>query len=165
MNFGPKVLQPKLLKHFQGLSVDPVDSAKLAASHLFTEIKRELGDKVAHEIFAKFRPLTPRQRQQAENDIILLRLELTKNLKKLARQLAHEKFQKPNETQIESIERHIERLNEKRNGPKKPPALRHIVSLSYSKSRKLFRDNETGKLYSRDGTEVKSKPRASKNAG
>lgn len=39
--------------------------------------------------------------------------------------------------------------------PETPPALRGIASLSYSKSRNLFRDDTSGKVYRPDGTEVK----------
>lgn len=39
------------------------------------------------------------------------------------------------------------------NGP--PPSLRGIASLTYSKSRNLYRDDATGKLYKPDGTEAK----------
>jgi hypothetical protein len=150
----------KLLEQFQGLYVDPVDAAKLAAGHLFSEIKEELGEAAARQVFAMWgTPPTPNKLKRIHNEGVRIRLELMPggpNVKKLARQIAHEKYTNPTPQQIETEERQIQRLNARRIPRRKeaPAVLRNIPSLSYNRAKKLWRDNSTGKLYDTGGKEI-----------
>ena len=111
---GSKQLPPKLLEQFQGSYVNPVDAAKLAAGHLFIEIREALGDEVARQIFAIWgTPPSTSRLNEIENMGIVDRLDIEfgGNVKALARQIAGEKFANPTADEIATVERQIRRLN------------------------------------------------------
>jgi hypothetical protein len=115
--------------------LDPYFWAKRKASDLFMEIREVLGDERARRVFAIWgTPPTASRLKEIENMGIIDRLDhmiktdgagksvrgedgmlvFEPNVKELARQIAGEKYANPTAGEIAVVERHIRRLNAKR---------------------------------------------------
>jgi len=95
--------------------LDPYFWAKRKASSLFLEITEVLGDERARRIFAIWgTPPSASKLKRIQNEGVRIRLELMPggpNVKKLAREIAHEKYINPKPQEVENEERQIRRLN------------------------------------------------------
>jgi hypothetical protein len=115
--------------------LDPYFWAKRKASDLFMEIREALGDERARRVFAIWgTPPTAARLNESENIGIINRLDymikidgdgksvrdkdgmlvFEPNVKELARQIAGERYVNPTAGEIAVVERHIRRLNVKR---------------------------------------------------
>ena len=98
--------------------VGPDDWAKRKALNLFYEIRDVLGDEGARSIFAMWgAPPSPSKLRWIQNSSVLTRLEMMPggpNVKKLAREIAQEKYVNPTPEEVENEVRQIRRLKAKR---------------------------------------------------
>jgi hypothetical protein len=109
---------PSIMDRIQEQLTPPLEAAKMKALDLFLEIRESIGDAKARWVFAQWgTPPSTRRLNNIESMAIIDRLDMMKpepNLKELARQIAQETIANPTQTEIDTIERYIQRLNAKR---------------------------------------------------
>jgi hypothetical protein len=97
--------------------LDPYWLAEQRVERLFEELKAAFGEEKTRHLFEVFGKPSAQRLKELQHKRMLDRLDLMgpsgggPNVKKLAREIAHEKHQgKPTPQQIETVERQIQRL-------------------------------------------------------